>query len=154
MSTTRPEISFATTKRTQYSSSPALIHYTAVRNVFAFLNNTREDGLIFLRRTPCMDLPDVSPPSPRFNPQDWLTTPLNSPTFPVAYSDSDWGADTTHCHLVSGILIMMAGAAVVYKTRYQRAVALFSTEAEFISASDAGKLALYICSLLADLGFS
>jgi hypothetical protein len=43
---------------------------------------------------------------------------------------------------------------VVYKTQYQRAVAPSSTEAEFVSASDAGKLALYIRSLLADLGFT
>jgi hypothetical protein len=48
---------------------------------------------------------------------------------------------------------MVAGAAVVYKTHYQRAVALSSTEAEFVSASDAGKVALYIRSLLHDLGF-
>ena len=48
---------------------------------------------------------------------------------------------------------MVAGAAVVYKTHYQRAVALSSTEAEFVGASDAGKVALYIRSLLHDLGF-
>ena len=49
---------------------------------------------------------------------------------------------------------MVTGAAVVYKTHYQKAVALSSTEAEFVSASDAGKMALYIQSLLTDLGFS
>ena len=153
MVTTRPEISFATTKLTQYGSSPALIHYQAVRNVFAFLNNTREDGLIFWRQTPRMDLPDIPLPSPRSNLGDRLPTPTTGPTFPVAYSDSDWGSDTTHRRSVSGIIILVAGAAVVYKTQYQRAVALSSTEAEFVSASDAGKLALYIRSLLADLGF-
>ena len=44
----RPEISYATTKLTQYGSSPALIHYQAVKHVYSFLNNTKEDGLIFL----------------------------------------------------------------------------------------------------------
>ena len=67
---------------------------------------------------------------------------------PIAFSDSDWGADTSHRRSVSGILIMVAGAAVVYKTNYQKAVALSSTEAEFVSASDAGKLALYVGPLL------
>jgi hypothetical protein len=64
------------------------------------------------------------------------------------------GRDTSHRRSVSGILIMVAGAAVVYKTNYQKAVALSSTEAEFVSASDAGKMALYVRSLLHDLGFS
>ena len=46
---------------------------------------------------------------------------------------------------------MLAGAAIVYKTRFQSTVALSSTEAEFVAASDAGKLALYLHSLLTDL---
>ena len=47
---------------------------------------------------------------------------------------------------------MLAGGAICYKTRYQEAIALSSTEAEFVTASDAGKMALYIRSLLEDLG--
>ena len=45
----------------------------------------------------------------------------------------------------------MTGAAVVYKTKFQRTVAMSSTEAEFVAASEAGKYALYLCSLLNDL---
>jgi hypothetical protein len=41
----RVDISFAVIKLSQYGSNPASIHYyQAVRQVFAFLNNTREDG--------------------------------------------------------------------------------------------------------------
>ena len=46
----------------------------------------------------------------------------------------------------------MAGAAVVYKTKFQKTIALSSTEAEFVAAADAGKYALYLRSLLRDLG--
>ena len=107
----RPEISFAITKpTTQYGSSgPALIHYQAVWQVYAFLNNTREDGLIFWRREPWADLPDIPRPRTRSNPNDWLPTPTTHPTSPVAYSDLDWGSDTTHRRSVSGIIIMVAG---------------------------------------------
>ena len=49
---TRLEISFATTKVSQYSSNPALIHYTAVKQVFAYLKETITDGLIFWRPRP------------------------------------------------------------------------------------------------------
>ena len=47
---------------------------------------------------------------------------------------------------------MLAGAAIVYKTRFQSTVALSSTKAEFVAASDAGKLALYLHSILDKLG--
>ena len=150
----RPDISFATTKLTQYGSNPALIHYQAVKTVYAFLNNTKEDGLIYWRPAPYMDLPDVPFPSLRSSRQDILPSPKMFPRAPLAYSDSDWGSDSSHRRSVTGIIIMVAGAAVVYKTHYQRAVALSSTEAEFVSASDAGKVALYIRSLLHDLGFA
>ena len=46
----------------------------------------------------------------------------------------------------------MAGAAVVYKTKFQKTVVLSSTEAEFVAAADAGKYALCLRSLLHDLG--
>ena len=149
----RPDISFATTKLTQYGSNPTMIHYQAVKTVYAYLNNnTKEDGLIFWRSAPYMDLPDIPFPSLRSSHHDILPSPKMHPRNPIAYSDSDWGADTSHRRSVTGIIIMVAGAAVVYKTHYQRAVALSSTEAEFVSASDAGKMALYIRSLLHDLG--
>jgi hypothetical protein len=47
---------------------------------------------------------------------------------------------------------MLAGAAIFYKTRYQPTVALSSTEAEFAAAADSGKAALYLRSILHELG--
>jgi Reverse transcriptase (RNA-dependent DNA polymerase) len=149
----RLEISFATTKLSQYSANPALIHYTAVKQVFAYLNNTMEEGLIYWRASPRDDLPDIAPPRPRSNYVDRLFTPRLTPTELFAYTDSDWGSDTTHRRSVSGMIILLSGAAVIYKTRYQKSIALSSTEAEFVSASETGKMILYIRSLLQDLGY-
>ena len=50
--------------------------------------------------------------------------------------------------------IMMVGATIVYKIILQRAVALSSTEAEFYALSEAGKLTLYVRSILDELGIS
>ena len=149
----RLEISFATTKLSQYSSNPALIHYTAVKQIFAYLNNTMDEGLIFWRSSPRDDLPDTTPPRPRSNYVDRLLTPRLQPTELFAYTDSDWGSDTTHRRSVSGMVILLSGAAVIYKTRYQKSIALSSTEAEFVSASETGKMILYLRSLLHDLGY-
>ena len=147
----RPEISFATTKLTQYGSNPALLHYQAVKTAFAYLNNALDDGLIYWRQHPRMDLPDHPLPIPRSTTHDHLPYPQHPRNAPLTYADSDWGLDSTHRRSVSGFIIMLAGAAVVYKTHYQRAIALSSTEAEFVAASDAGKMTLYVRSLLHDL---
>ena len=60
------------------------------------------------------------------------------------YVDSDWASDTAHRRSVLGMTYMLASGAICYKTRYQEAIALRSTEAEFVAASDAGKMALYV----------
>ena len=148
----RLDISFAVIKLCQYNGNPAMAHYHAIKHVFAFLNNTREDGLIYWRSRPREDLPDVPPPGPRSAPEYHLARPLVHPTILLAYSDSDWGSDASHRRSITGIILLLAGAAVLYLTYYQKAVALSSTEAEFVAASEAGKRALYIRSLLADLG--
>ena len=49
---------------------------------------------------------------------------------------------------------MMAWAVIVYKTILQRVIALSSTEAEFYALSEAGKLALYVRSILEELGIA
>ena len=68
------------------------------------------------------------------------------------FVDSDWAADTTHRRSVTGFAYMLAGATVVYKTWFQSTIALSSTEAEFVAASDARKMALYLHTLLEELG--
>ena len=149
----RPDISFATTKLSQYATNPAIEHYNAVQQVFAYLNHTKSDGLTYWRLTPSQELPDVPPPQPRSSISDRPEAIVSQPHEPLAYSDSDWGSDRAHRKSVTGMLILLGGAAVVYKTKYQKAVALSSTEAEFVSASDTGKSALYVRSILDDLGF-
>ena len=61
----RMEISFANIKLSQYNANPALIHYTALRQIFAYLNKTKKDGLIYWRPGPRDDLPDMAIPTPR-----------------------------------------------------------------------------------------
>ena len=151
----RLDISFAVIKLSQYGASPAPIHYQAIRHVFAYLNNTREEGLIYWRSTPRMDLPEINSPAPRSNQLHCLERPVPiSPHALLTYSDSDWGSDASHRRSVTGVVILIAGAAVLYLTQYQKAVALSSTEAEFVAASEAGKRTIYLRSILADLGFT
>ena len=123
-------------------------------NVFRYLLATKDVGLTYWRPTPKCDLPDLAPPQPITPAHEWnvnLDGSLHVSSL-QSFVDSDWASDSTHCRLVIGFLYMLAGASIVYKTRFQSAVALSFTEAEFVAASDAGKLSLYLHSLLDELG--
>ena len=47
---------------------------------------------------------------------------------------------------------MLAGGAVGYRTKYQQFIAHSTTDAEWVSACDIGKMCLYFRSILDDLG--
>ena len=49
------------------------------------------------------------------------------------------------------MVFKLAGAAISWKCRVQPTISLSSTEAEFLAASDAGKMALYLRSILDEL---
>ncbi len=71
-----------------------------------------------------------------------------------AYVDSDWGTNTVRRNSLTGMIIMFAGGAIGYKTKFQTVIAHSSTEAEFVAACDTAKLILFYCSLLDDIGIS
>lgn len=57
----------------------------------------------------------------------------------IGYADSDYAGDSNHRRSVSGYTFMLAGCAIAYKSRYQSSVALSSSEAELIAATEAAK---------------
>jgi hypothetical protein len=72
----------------------------------------------------------------------------------LGYVDSDWAMNIHHHehHSISKIIFKLAGAAIAWKCCVQPTVSLSSNEAEFLAASDAGKMArLYLCSILDEL---
>ena len=72
---------------------------------------------------------------------------------PHSFVDANWGGDRSHRRSVTGLMVMLAGGVIAYKTRFQFTVSLSSTEAEFTAAVEAGKMALYLRSILNELGF-
>ena len=159
MITCRPEISFPVTKLSQFSAHPAALHYDAVKRVFRYLNATPEHGLTYWRTTSHAYLPAHPPPARLTSPTDQggLSHDISdavekySPTALLGYVDSDWAADIRHRRSIPGIVFKMAGAAIAWKCRVQPTVSLSSTEAEFLAASDAGKMTLYLRSILDEL---
>ncbi|XP_071653563.1 uncharacterized protein [Temnothorax longispinosus] len=69
----------------------------------------------------------------------------------LGYSNADWGGDLVGRKSYSGYAFLMSGAAVTWKSQKQRSVALSSTEAEYVSLSEAVKEALHLRSLLMEI---
>lgn len=68
------------------------------------------------------------------------------------YVDSDWASCPKTRRSLTGVCVQLAGGPVAYKTKLQPTITQSSTEAEFMRASDFGKILLYLRSVLWDLG--
>ena len=148
--TCRPDILYAIIKLSQYNNKPSRIHYLAVKRVFKYLRDTLHDGLHYWRQdiNPAL-LQVAAPPIPPDTHS--VELPDSDPRLAHGYVDSDWAGDTKHRRSISGLCLCFAGAPVVYRSRFQPTISLSSTEAEFIAANEAGKLGLYLRSILNDL---
>ena len=73
-------------------------------------------------------------------------TPKISNNMLFSIKDSDWAIDSQHRKLVTWIVIMLDGAAVLYKSCFQDTIALSSTEFEFIAAVEVGNI-FFTCVL-------
>ena len=66
--------------------------------------------------------------------------------------DAAHATDKLKRRSVTGIAALLCNAAVAYKSKLQPLVASSSTEAEFYAASDAAKMAIYLRSILDEMG--
>ena len=118
-----------------------------------YLHQTRDWGLQYWRDVPRTDLPDLAPQAPISKTMTSYAIPTDAETDRIeGYCDSDWGTDRSHRRSVSGWFMLLAGAVILYKTKYQPTVAGSSTEAEFMTESDAGRSALYLRTILEEIG--
>ncbi len=152
--TCRPDISYAVVKCAQSTVAPHEIHYHAVKHILKYLYVTRADGIYFWRQSLNASLPSLPLPQILSAPTDLL--PENRPTHDAlvvhGYVDSDWATCPKTRRSLTGVCLRLAGGTIAYKTKLQPTIAQSSTEAEFMGASDFGKLLLYVRSILWDLG--
>ena len=70
----------------------------------------------------------------------------------VLFSDSDWAGDKDNRRSVSGLALFVCGVLVAWRSKQQKTVALSSSEAEFVAASEAVKDVLFVVNVLESLG--
>ena len=152
--TCRPDISYAVVKCAQATVSPHEIHYHALKHLLKYLYVTRDDGIYFWRQHLHPLLPKEPLPSIVSSPVDLLmqNRPQHDATEVHGYVDSDWATCPRTRRSLTGVCLRLAGGTIAYKTKLQPTIAQSSTEAEFMGASDFGKILLYVRSVLWDLG--
>jgi hypothetical protein len=148
----RPDIGYAATFLSRYSTAPHKDHYFALKNICRYLRSTKDWGIVYWRPTPRPDLPVVPLHAPERD--------ASLPTFPsskhlelVGYVDAAHATDLVSRRSVTGFVFCLAGGAIAYKSKLQATVSTSSTEAEFIAAVHAAKTAKYLRSVLTELGF-
>jgi hypothetical protein len=124
---TRPDIAFAVNLLSRFSSNPGMDHWKGLLNIVAYLKITSGIGITFKS-------------SGRNNLR------------PTIFSDSDWAGDDDDKKSTLAYLVIIAGGPVDWRCAKQASVACSSTEAEYMSASEAVMEAAYLRLLLESLG--
>ena len=152
MVTCRPDIAFAVMKLSQFNNCPANAHFEAIKDIYRYLFATKNEGLVYWRSTRNEHLPSLPFPHPNTESYTLILPPeFHISGLAFCYTDSDYASDRRTRRSVSGITAILNGASIIYKTILQRTIALSSTEAEFYALAEAGKITLYMRSVLNDL---
>ncbi|KAJ0390641.1 hypothetical protein P43SY_010880 [Pythium insidiosum] len=125
---TRPDVTYAVTHLSRFMENPGKKHWAAAIKILRYLKATSEKGINYSN--------------------------LGELHTPVAFCDADWGTNLDDRRSVSGMVMMMNGGPVVYKSKYQATVALSSTEAEYLALSMCAQEVAWVRGLLNDLGIN
>jgi hypothetical protein len=154
MTTTPPDLAYTSIKLSQANSAPNKHHYHGIKHALKYLYGTRDDGIYFWRTGPRPEFKEGPLPAINSNKQDLLLAdrPEHEAHIVHAYADSDWATCIKTCRSFSGAVIRLAGGTIAYKCKFQPAVVGLSMEAKFMVAYDTGKMILFVCSVIWDLG--
>ena len=124
---TRPDIAYTVGVLARFNSNPGEAHWKAVKHLFRYLKGT-------------VDLKLTYRPNP--SSADPFTT----------FCDADHGGNKDNGRSTGGYVVLMGTGAINWSSKLQAIVTLSTTEAEFISAVEAGKDIIWTRQILSELG--
>lgn len=119
---TRPDIAFAVHKAARAMENPTRSDWNAVVKILKYLKGTASFGITYS-----------------------AGNELN------VYSDADFAGDISTRRSTNGFVAMYGGGAISWKSQLQKSVALSTTEAEIVAASEATKELIWLSRLLREL---
>ncbi|UYV79484.1 hypothetical protein LAZ67_17002840 [Cordylochernes scorpioides] len=123
---TRPDIAYAVGILSRYCDNYTRKHWEAGKRVLRYLKSTKDFGITY-RST---------------------GKPL------IAFSDASWASDIVDRKGVSGHLIFLAGAPIIWRSTKQTVTALSTMESEYIALSSAVKDITWVRNLMEQLKMS
>ena len=149
--TCRPDIGYAITTLSKFSSSPSAYHYSKLKGLAKYLRSTIDWGIRYKRPKLLTHLKDGT----EYNIKDGdqvFPVDINEPIL-KCFVDASHGSDPRKMRSITGLVCTYCGGAIVYRSKTQELSAGSSTEAEFIGAYTAGKVVRYLRNVLQQLGF-
>ena len=122
---TRPNIAQAVNLCARFMSNPSYNHFKALDNIWGYLNNFKDLGLLYKN-------------------QPGSAKPINF----IGYSDSDWGGDYVNRKSTTGWLFIANNTIIAWNSKLQKTVALSSCEAEYMALKETTKQSLYFRSII------
>ncbi|XP_073120250.1 secreted RxLR effector protein 161-like [Henckelia pumila] len=127
MVSTRPDITYGVGLVSRFMGKPSREHWRAVQWLLRYLKGTKKLKLKYSKST--------------------------SNTCEVTgYCDSDYAADLDKRRSISGYVFIIGGNVVSWKSNLQSVVALSTTEAEYISLTEAVKEGIWITGFVTEMG--
>ena len=123
----RPDVSFAVSFLSRFSSKPTKVAYNYALRVVKYLYDTREQGIVIRS-----------------------SVGKNTDLKLVAYADADHAHNVATRKSVSGVMVFYCGCLIEYFSKSQSAVALSSAEAELVAILQAGQSVVYLKNVLSE----
>lgn len=120
---TRPNISFAVQRLSQFTSKPSTSHYESACHLLKYLKGSPGEGLFFSK---------------------------NSPLQLKGFCDSDWATCKDTRRSVTGFCIFLGSSLVSWKTKKQHTVSRSSVEAEYRAMATTMAEFVWLRQLLTD----
>ena len=120
---TKPDISFAVSKLSRFTSNLGSDHWCALERVMRYLRGTSAYGLHYTRYPAVLE----------------------------GYSDSNWISDVAEIKATSGYIFTIGGATVSWRSRKQTTLTKSTMEAELVALESATTEAEWLKELLMDL---
>jgi len=125
----RPDISVAVCKLSTVTINPGLVHWDLSSHLIQYVYHTRHLGIVYKR---------------------------GESDYPYGFADvafsPNYGNVVDNYRSFEGYLMKMAGGPISWGAKFQKLLALSSTEAEYYGLTTAAKVAIHLTSLCEDLG--